>query len=123
MRMAIGWLIAVLLMLGLLTLGVRLIERHLAFFPSEGEQQTPKAYGIAFTAHRISTLDGERLNLWHLPRPTPRARVVYFHGNGGNLSLWADVFATLWHQNFDVVAVDYRGYGLSTGTPSERGLY
>lgn len=51
------------------------------------------------------------------------AQVVYFHGNGGNLSVWADILVRLWQQGFDVVAVDYRGYGLSTGSPSEQGLY
>jgi hypothetical protein len=48
---------------------------------------------------------------------------VYFHGNGGNLSVWSDVLVGLWRQGFDVLAIDYRGYGLSTGTPSEQGLY
>jgi fermentation-respiration switch protein FrsA (DUF1100 family) len=71
----------------------------------------------------VSTTDGERLRAWHLPREDARAQVIYFHGNGGNLSLWADILVGLWHQRLDVFAVDYRGYGLSTGRPSEQGLY
>jgi hypothetical protein len=55
--------------------------------------------------------------------PTPRAHVVYFHGNGGNLSVWAPILAAIAQQGFSVLAVDYRGYGVSTGRPSERGLY
>jgi fermentation-respiration switch protein FrsA (DUF1100 family) len=123
MRTTAVWVTLVVLVLGLITLCVRLAEPKLAFFPRAGEQQTPKAFGADFTAHTVTTTDGERLRVWHLPRKAPHARVVYFHGNGGNLSLWADILAGLWVQNFDVVAVDYRGYGLSTGSPSERGLY
>jgi fermentation-respiration switch protein FrsA (DUF1100 family) len=49
--------------------------------------------------------------------------VIYWHGNGGNLSLWLDVIAGLRARGYSVLAVDYRGYGASTGTPSERGIY
>jgi fermentation-respiration switch protein FrsA (DUF1100 family) len=49
--------------------------------------------------------------------------VLFFHGNGGNLSMWLDVVAALRRRGFSVLAVDYRGYGDSTGRPSERGLY
>ena len=55
--------------------------------------------------------------------PSPRASVIYFHGNGGNLSLWAPILAGVVRHGCSVLAVDYRGYGVSTGYPSERGLY
>jgi len=102
---------------------VRRVEARLAFFPFEGEDATPSAYGVDFTALTIVTDDGERLRAWHLPRSDARARIVYFHGNGGNLSLWSDVLVGLWQAGFEVIAPDYRGYGLSTGSPSEQGLY
>lgn len=114
-------LVAVLLLVAIW--GARWLEPRLAFFPYRGEDVTPAAFGLAFTSYTIDTADGERLRLWHLPHPAPRAQVVYFHGNGGNLSLWTEVLAGLRQQDFDVVAVDYRGYGLSTGRPTEPGLY
>jgi len=95
----------------------------MAFFPFAGEDVTPRQLGAEFTALTLDTADGERLRAWHLPRADAVAQVVYFHGNGGNLSIWTDVLVGLWHQRLDVVAVDYRGYGLSTGTPTEQGLY
>src|SRR5688572_8725241 len=52
-----------------------------------------------------------------------RASVVYFHGNGGNLSIWAPILAGIHREGYAVYAIDYRGYGLSTGRPSERGLF
>lgn len=102
---------------------VRALEPRLAFFPTRGEDATPAALGIPFRAEVIQTRDGERLQAWLLPHAQARAFVLYFHGNGGNLSVWLPVLAGLHRQGYAVAAADYRGYGLSTGTPSERGLY
>jgi fermentation-respiration switch protein FrsA (DUF1100 family) len=106
-----------------LAFGVRLLEPRMAFFPFAGEDVTPQRLGVEFRAFTIDTADGERLRAWHLPRADAVAQVLYLHGNGGNLSIWADVLVGLWRERLDVVAVDYRGYGLSTGRPSEQGLY
>jgi fermentation-respiration switch protein FrsA (DUF1100 family) len=112
----------VVLVAGLMWL-VRRIEPRFAFFPFAGEDVTPRQLGVDFTPVTIETADGERLRAWHLPRADATAQVVYFHGNGGNLSLWADILVGLTEQRLEVIAVDYRGYGLSTGSPTERGLY
>ncbi|HXG90623.1 MAG TPA: alpha/beta hydrolase [Vicinamibacterales bacterium] len=117
---AIGALLGLVLLVGWL---VRRAEPGFAFFPSPGEDGTPQSFGVPFTAATVITEDGERLRVWHLPRADARAQVVYFHGNGGNLSLWADVLVGLWRQGFDVIGFDYRGYGVSTGSPTEQGLY
>jgi fermentation-respiration switch protein FrsA (DUF1100 family) len=99
------------------------LEPRMAFFPSRGVQDTPADRQLAFAEVRIPTPDGETLHAWWLEHPAPRAQVVFWHGNGGNLSLWLDVIAGLRQRGFSVLAVDYRGYGASTGRPSERGLY
>ena len=102
---------------------VRLVEPGLAFFPLRGEDETPAQYGIQYTPLTIATADGETVHGWHLPRPDALAQIVYFHGNGGNLSIWSHALVGLWRQRYEVIALDYRGYGLSTGRPSEQGLY
>jgi fermentation-respiration switch protein FrsA (DUF1100 family) len=112
----------VLALIALLAL-VRMAEAGFAFFPLRGEERTPADLGVTFDAFTAATADGEQLRVWHLPHDEALAQVVYFHGNGGNLSLWADILVDLWRRRLDVVAVDYRGYGASTGRPSERGLY
>jgi len=99
------------------------LEPKLAFFPTRGVQETPAAAGLPFTDQRIPTEDGETLHAWWLEHPEPRAQVIFWHGNGGNLSLWLDVIAGLRRRGFSVLAVDYRGYGDSTGRPTESGLY
>jgi uncharacterized protein len=99
------------------------LEPRMAFFPIAGVQETPAMFKLAFEDVRIETADGETLHAWWLPAPAPRAQVMFWHGNGGNLSLWLDVIAGLRRQEFSVLAVDYRGFGASTGRPSEQGLY
>jgi uncharacterized protein len=106
-----------------LTVLVRMVESRFAFFPLAGETATPRDYQAPYDALTIPTRDGERLRVWLLPADVPRARIIYFHGNGGNLSVWAPILVKLPRHGYSVLAVDYRGYGLSTGRPGEAGLY
>jgi fermentation-respiration switch protein FrsA (DUF1100 family) len=107
----------------LLKLVVPRLEPLLVFFPSKGEHDTPEHLGIRYTALRIPTSDEEQIVAWQLEPDRPKADIVYFHGNGGNLSLWLPVFAALNELGYRVLAIDYRGYGGSSGTPSEQGIY
>ena len=118
-----GLLITAVVIVVTLWAMARWLEPRMAFVPSRGVQQTPAAAGLPFTDLKISTADGETLHGWWIEHPTPRAQVIYWHGNGGNLSLWLPVLTDLRRHGFSVLAVDYRGYGASTGTPSERGVY
>jgi fermentation-respiration switch protein FrsA (DUF1100 family) len=102
---------------------IGVVEARLVFFPYKGENENPATRGIRYEAVSLITSDGERLVAWQLEPDAPIADIVYFHGNGGNLSVWLPVLATLHRLGYRVLAVDYRGYGLSSGTPSEEGLY
>ena len=99
------------------------LEPRMVFFPSKGEDATPASLGIPYDDVSLTASDGERLVAWQLEPEAPRADVVYFHGNGGNLSLWLPVLAALHRLDYRVLALDYRGYGRSTGSPTEEGLY
>jgi len=114
------WALVILIGLGL---GARWLEPRLAFFPSKGEDVTPKDFGVPYEASTIETIDGERLRAWIMGMPKPRACIVYFHGNGGNLSNWAPILSAIVTRGYGVFAFDYRGYGVSTGRPTEAGLY
>jgi pimeloyl-ACP methyl ester carboxylesterase len=120
----VGWsaLIVVAIVVALALL-VRLVEPSFAFFPLAGQTVTPRDLGLDFEPLTITSSDGERLQAWRLPVDTARAHIVYFHGNGGNLSVWAPILAHLPRRGYSVLTFDYRGYGLSTGRPTERGLY
>ena len=74
----------------------------------------------------FKTADGPRLYGWlfHSQTRPAQANVIYFHGNGGNLSYCGWVGAELAARGFDVLIFDYRGYGRSEGEPvGERELY
>ena len=122
-RAVLSTLLLVLAFLVIVAVLVRLAQPRMSFFPFPGEDLTPARYGVPFDAVDIGTSDGERLRAWWLPHEHAHAQVVYFHGNGGNLSVWSDILVETHRRGFSVLAVDYRGYGLSTGSPSERGLY
>jgi fermentation-respiration switch protein FrsA (DUF1100 family) len=115
--------IVVVVLIVALAAVVRLLEPRFAFFPSVGETPPPAEPGIQITPWSVTTRDGERLQGWSLEPGSPRALVLYFHGNGGNLSIWAPILTGLARRGFAVVAFDYRGYGASTGRPTEQGLY
>src|SRR5918993_1541927 len=68
-------------------------EPKFVFFPTRGEQETPATLGIPYSAVHLHTSDGEQLVAWQLEPERPIADVVYFHGNGGNLSLWLAVLS------------------------------
>jgi fermentation-respiration switch protein FrsA (DUF1100 family) len=122
-RTAVVAIVAILVGVGLLKLLVVSLEPRLAFYPFPGQDATPSALGLAYEDLFLRTSDDERVQAWVVPHPQARANVLYWHGNGGNLALWLDVIAGIQRQGFTVLALDYRGYGRSTGSPSEAGLY
>jgi fermentation-respiration switch protein FrsA (DUF1100 family) len=123
LKRMIGIIVLVVLAVLLMAFLVRQFEARFAFFPFAGETRTPEQFGVPYTPLTIETADGEKLRAWHLRNPDAVAQVIYFHGNGGNLSVWSDVLVGIVRHGYEVVAVDYRGFGLSTGAPTEGGLY
>jgi pimeloyl-ACP methyl ester carboxylesterase len=118
------WLLLLLVLGGIVLRGlVALLEPQFVFFPTRGEDDSPASLGIPYQQVRLTTSDGEHLVGWQLEPEQPRADIVYFHGNGGNLSVWLPVLSALHRMQYRVLAVDYRGYGLSTGAPTEKGVY
>lgn len=85
---------------------------------------TPAGIGLRFTELSIATEDGETLHGWHVPAPAPtRGLIIFFHGNAGNIGHRLDYLKMFHTLGFDSLIVDYRGYGRSTGRPSEDGTY
>lgn len=104
---------------------VFLFQSHLVFFPGTGREAvlTPQSYGMRFESLQIRTADGETLHAWWVPAEDARGVVLFFHGNAGNISHRLDYLQMFHRLRYSTLIVDYRGYGLSTGTPSEGGTY
>jgi len=97
-------------------------QRQLMYFP-DPTRTSPAAAGLAQAQEiRIETADGERLIIWYVPPRGDRPVLLYFQGNGGALNLRAGRFQWLIADGDGLVALSYRGYGGSSGAPSERGL-
>jgi pimeloyl-ACP methyl ester carboxylesterase len=122
-----GWniLISVAIAYAAVVVLVFVFQARLVYYPGIGREVTvsPLAYGLAFEPAEIRTSDGETLQGWWVPADEPRGTVLLLHGNAGNISHRLDyllMFNRLGHSTF---IVDYRGYGRSSGTPSEEGTY
>lgn len=104
---------------------VFLFQSHLVFFPGTGREAvlTPQSYGLRFESVQIRTADGETLDAWWVPAEDARGVVLFFHGNAGNISHRLDYLQMFHRLRYTTLIVDYRGYGKSTGTPSEAGTY
>ena len=70
----------------------------------------------------LTTADGEKVIVWHVPAKPGHPVVLYFHGNGDFLAGFFGRFRDLIADGTGVVALSYRGYAGSSGQPSEHGL-
>ena len=92
---------------------------HFIFFPDR--HVAPPPPGVV--ERWLTTADGVRLHAWHAVAPEGAPTLVWSHGNAGNIAGRAPVLQALAAHGLGVLAYDYRGYGKSTGTPSEAGIY
>ena len=99
-----------------------LFQRKLQYFP-DTRRVSPEQAGIqGIDEITISTPDGENLVAWYSAARDGKPTIVYFHGNGGALWYRAKRMATFRSDGYGVLLAGYRGYGGSTGTPTEAGL-
>jgi len=105
------------------------IETALLYFPLRHHLARPSSVGLSAEDIRPRAADGTPLHGWWLRSPAPAADaprpvVIWFSGNGGNASGNLENARRLIDRlDVEIVAVDYRGYGLSEGFPTEAGLY
>lgn len=124
MKSVVHSLIAIAAFLTIMKLLVLLLEPRLTFFPYREIDRTPADFGIEYQELSFPTSDGETLSAWFLDQLNPLANLVFFHGNGGNISVGCmDYLVTLHRHGYSVFVFDYRGYGKSSGSPSEEGFY
>ncbi len=99
-------------------------QAGLIYYPETGRNTvTPDYVGLAYEPVKISTTDGETLHGWFVPAPAANGTVLFFHGNAGNISHRME-YLTMFHRlGYNTFIFDYRGYGQSSGSPSESGTY
>ena len=118
----LGVLIALYLAIGLLAKFTNVIN-HFIYFPESTIYQDPADFGLEFEDVYLTTSDGVRIHGWFVPGSSGPT-LVWFHGNGGNISHRVDNIAGLNRRlGVGILIIDYRGYGLSEGSPTEQGTY
>jgi len=133
------------LIFALLLAGLRLLERTGLYLPTSAHLAHPGSYGFRYEEKIVETADGERLDAWWIPAegndrpkgvedpplpplpPLPKVPgapvILFFHGNGGNISHRIQKIRYFLKMGASVLIFDYRGYGASSGRPDERGTY
>ncbi len=108
-----------------LLIGVFLFQSRLVYFPDIGRETsaTPRDAGLEYEEVRLDTDDGESLHAWFVPAAQPRGTVLLFHGNAGNISHRLEYLLMFHRLGYSSFIFDYRGYGKSSGRPSEQGTY
>ena len=117
----IGAVFAFLYLGGLIGLYVK--QRDMLFpIPPVG-RTAPAVAGLPEAEeHVLTTVDGEKVIVWHVPAKPGHPVVLFFHGNGDFLAGRVSRFRNLISDGTGLVALSFRGYAGSTGSPSEQGL-
>jgi uncharacterized protein len=125
MNSSAPWLTLILILLGgygVLAALLYFSQNSQVYHPPKGHSSTPQAWGMGYEKVVLNS-EGEALTNWWIPGRPEAPVVLFFHGNATNISemeAHTRLFSTL---GLGVFLLDYRGYGLSEGQPTESGTY
>jgi hypothetical protein len=98
------------------------VER-MFFYPDTAQYTQPQDFGLRHEDVSITTADGLRLHGWWLPATgAALGSVLHLHGNAANVSNHLPLVAWLPAAHFNVLMLDYRGFGRSEGKPTLDGV-
>ncbi|MEY5034395.1 MAG: hypothetical protein RL447_773 [Bacteroidota bacterium] len=96
-----------------------LFQERFLFKPERLREDFVFKYDAPFQEYFFDVAPGVRINGLHFFRDNPKGLVLYFHGNSRSIKGWAKYAKDFYRFNYDVVLVDYRGFGKSTGKRNE----
>lgn len=99
-----------------------LAQERFLFLDEELDQDHQFSYDFPFEEFTLDGVDGGRLNALRFTVEEPDGVILYFHGNKGNLTRWGDIVSPFTKYQYDVVVMDYRGFGKSTGLRNQKNL-
>lgn len=113
-------LIYTLIGIAVLSLLGYFLQEKFIFKPEKLDPDFKFVYDIPFRELFFDVSDGVRINGLHFHRESPLGLILYLHGNTRSIKGWAKYAKDFYRYNYDVVLIDYRGFGKSTGKRSER---
>jgi pimeloyl-ACP methyl ester carboxylesterase len=102
---------------------VYFVQEKFIFKPEKLRQDFIYKYDAPFRELFFDVEEGVRINGLHFHAEKPLGLILYFHGNSRSIKGWAKYAKDFYRYNYDVVLVDYRGFGKSTGKRSEKDMY
>ena len=99
------------------------LQERLIFQPEKLGADFRYRYDIPFREMFIDVAPGVRINGLHFYAKDPLGLVLYFHGNTRSIKGWAKYARDFYRYRYDVVMVDYRGFGKSTGKRGEQAMF
>ena len=106
--------------IAVLSLLVYFFQEKFIFKPEKLKRDFQFKYDIPFREYFFDIEPGVSINGLHFYRDNPAGLILYFHGNTRSIKGWAKYSRDFYRYNYDVVLVDYRGFGKSTGKRSEK---
>lgn len=101
---------------------VYLLQERFIFKPEKLHQEFQYKFDVPFKELFFDVEPGVRINGLHFTCAKPLGLVLYFHGNTRSIKGWSKYVRDFYRYNYDVVIVDYRGFGKSTGKRSEENM-
>ncbi|MBC7885416.1 MAG: alpha/beta fold hydrolase [Saprospiraceae bacterium] len=117
----IGGSACIIIALILVFFGNKIIE-NIIFRPIKLAPSHIFNFEKQFEEFNVQTEPDVNINFVRFKTANPKGAILYFHGNKDNLQRWGGIASELGDYGYDVFVIDYRGYGKSTGTPSESGM-
>lgn len=122
--LVLKWLLIIVAIGYLGVLALLFVKQRGMLFPIPTRERTsPQAAGFPEAEEHVLTAeDGEKVIVWHVPAKPGRPVILYFHGNGDYLAGRVSRLRAMTSDGIGLVALSYRGYAGSSGSPSEHGI-
>lgn len=101
---------------------VYFLQDKFIFKPEKLRQDFQFKYDVPFREYFFDVSPGVRINGLHFFREQPKGLILYFHGNSRSIKGWARYAKDFYRYDYDVLLVDYRGFGKSTGKRGEKDM-
>jgi uncharacterized protein len=124
-RRMLNVLLSILVGYLLVLLLVRIFEARLVFFPNFPDRLDGDWHPRSLPVEDVwlTASDGVKLHAWWIANRSAKFTFLAFHGNASNIANRTPVYEFLHDTPANVLALEYRGYGRSEGSPSETGIY
>lgn len=105
------------------TIWIAINQSSQVYVPGRTITATPESAGLDYRDVTLKTADNIELSAWYIPAPVTdgAATVLFCHGNAGDNGDRITTIQTFHNLGFNTLIFDYRGFGLSQGSPSEAG--